>query len=287
MGMTKSPEAFVHCDQDLARRLERCESHANASFVDARASLSPDLGACWKDCGGTWAMFDGIGSPLTQTFGLGLFNQPDDAEVETLEEFFHARSADTMHEVCLLADPSVLSLLSRRGYRVIEWSQVLCQRLAQPMADTVPPPNPIKVRHSQPEEADAWAGVAALGWRTEAPDLEDFLRAIGQVNARAEATHCFFAELDGVPIAAGALHLHDGVALMAGASTIPSARGRGAQRALLTARLAFAQEAGCDLAMMVAAPGSTSQHNAQRAGFQNVYARIKWSKAAPTHPGAP
>ena len=70
--------------------------------------------------------------------------------------------------------------------------------------------------------------------------------------------------------------IHEGVALLAGASTIPSARNRGAQRALLEARLRHAASQGCDLAMMGASPGSTSQKNAERQGFRIAYTRIKW-----------
>jgi hypothetical protein len=74
----------------------------------------------------------------------------------------------------------------------------------------------------------------------------------------------------------GAVAIHDGVALLAGASTIPSARKRGVQAALLQARLAHAAAHGCDLAMMCAAPGGASQRNAERQGFRIAYTRVKW-----------
>ena len=61
-----------------------------------------------------------------------------------------------------------------------------------------------------------------------------------------------------------------------GATTLPEARNRGAQNALLAARLRFAQESGCTLAMMCALPGSQSQKNAQKNGFNIAYTRIKW-----------
>jgi len=80
------------------------------------------------------------------------------------------------------------------------------------------------------------------------------------------------------PIAAAALAIHDGVALLAGASTDPAFRGRGAQAALLSERLRHATAAGCDLAMMGALPGSASQRNAERQGFQIAYTRIKWQQ---------
>ena len=59
---------------------------------------------------------------------------------------------------------------------------------------------------------------------------------------------------------------------------MPEWRNRGAQRALLEHRLGRAAEAGCDLAMMGAAPGSASQRNAERQGFRIAYTRIKWGR---------
>jgi hypothetical protein len=72
------------------------------------------------------------------------------------------------------------------------------------------------------------------------------------------------------------MRMHEGIAIMAGASTIPSARGRGAQLALLERRLHDAREHGCDLALMGALPGSISQRNAERHGFRIAYTRVKW-----------
>ena len=61
-------------DLVLARRLERAEAQSNVDFVEARARVFPDSGATWVDVAGAYAMFDGVTSPLTQTFGLGLFD---------------------------------------------------------------------------------------------------------------------------------------------------------------------------------------------------------------------
>ena len=59
-------------------------------------------------------MFDGPSSPVTQTFGLGLFSQPKTADLERLESFFLDRGAPVLHEVSPLAGLSVADLLSRR-----------------------------------------------------------------------------------------------------------------------------------------------------------------------------
>jgi predicted acetyltransferase len=68
----------------------------------------------------------------------------------------------------------------------------------------------------------------------------------------------------------------DGVAVLVGASTVPEARRRGAQLALLGARLRYAADNGCDIAVMGAQPGSGSQRNAERQGFRVAYTRTKW-----------
>ena len=96
------------------------------------------------------------------------------------------------------------------------------------------------------------------------------------VSAHRADARSFFAELDGQPIATGAMSICEGVALFAGASTVPAGRRQGAQLALLNARLSYAAENGCDLAMMCAAPGSSSQRNAERQGFRIAYTRLKW-----------
>jgi GNAT superfamily N-acetyltransferase len=115
--------------------------------------------------------------------------------------------------------------------------------------------------------------------------MAEFMRTFAQVNARKTSGRAFLAEFEGQPLAAANLATHGGVALLAGASTVPEGRRRGAQNALLEARLRFAAEVGCDLAMMCALPGSSSQRNAERHGFRIAYTRIKWRKGV-TYTGA-
>jgi hypothetical protein len=64
---------MIFADFALARRLERPEAVGGARFVEARRRLSPDTAAEWIEVAGAYAMFDGPASPVTQTFGLGLF----------------------------------------------------------------------------------------------------------------------------------------------------------------------------------------------------------------------
>ena len=72
------------------------------------------------------------------------------------------------------------------------------------------------------------------------------------------------------------LSLHEGIAGVYGASTLPAFRNRGVQTALLHARMAAAAAAGYDLAMTSALPGSASQRNIERQDFRVVYTRSKF-----------
>jgi hypothetical protein len=265
---------YPFADLELARRLERTESLSNAGFVEARAKAFPDVGAAWTEVAGTYAMFDGAGSPVTQTFGLGMFEPLTPENLDQIEMFFLERGADVFHEVCPLADPSTFELLSERGYKPIEFSNVLYRPISTDLRLDAPQNGKVQVRLTGPDEVDLWAQTAFEGW-SEFTEVADFLRDLGQVVARSKSLS-FLAELDGKPIAAGALSINSDVALLAGASTIPSARRQGAQLALLEARLRYGAAQGCTEAMMVTQPGSGSQRNSERHGFRIAYTRTKW-----------
>jgi len=265
-------------DLALSRRLERAEAKASAAYVESRARTDPSLGAEWRDISGTYAMFDGVGSPLSQTFGFGLFAPPSVEDLTTIERFFLDRGAEVFHEVSPLADPAVLGLLGDRGYRPVELTSVMHMSLgdgATTGSHRVRATS-LTARRTEPGDERTWAETAARGW-SETPEAAAFLREFGAVSARARGVVCFVAEWDGAPIATAALAIHDGVALLAGASTDPAFRGRGAQAALLGTRLRYAMEAGCDLGMMGASPGSASQRNGERQGFRIAYTRLKWA----------
>ena len=265
-------------DRALAQRLERTEARANAAFVEARARSEPGLGACWTDVAGTWAMFDGAGSPLTQTFGLGLFEPVGDHELSLLEAFFHSRGADVFHEVSPMADPGLLALLTARGYVPLEFSSVLTRATEAPIDDAPRDlaSGVVTVRAIDARDAMVWCETSVNGWRSEGEELAEFVRQFGALSSQAAGTTCFLAEQQGVPIGAAAMSIFGDVALLAGASTVPAGRRQGAQRALLAARLRHAAAAGVPLAMMAAAPGSASQRNAERQGFRMAYTRLKW-----------
>ncbi len=271
--MIEPPALFA--DELLARRLEKTEGQSNADFVEARARVFPESGASWIKVAGTFAMFDGVYSPCTQTFGLGMYEPVTPEALDEIENFFLTRQAPIYHEVSPLADATTFTLLNARGYQPFEFTSVMFRSLER-AAQANPAVNKnIVVRPINDAEHELWARTATEGW-SELTEFADVIHELSLVTANRSSGVSFIAELAGQPIATGALSICNGVALLAGASTIPSGRKQGAQLALLEARLRYAIEQDCDLAMMCAAPGSSSQRNAERQGFRIAYTRIKW-----------
>ena len=264
----------VFADLGLARRLERTEGRGNAAFVEAQARIDPHSGAIWKSVGGTAAMFAGVGSPITQTFGIGVHEPLVDKDLDAIEHFFRSRGSAVFHEVCPLAGVDVYATLARRAYRPVELSTVLYREIQGASGAGAPgATGALNVRRARPDEAALYGRIAAQGW-SEHPELMPYVEGFARLSLMSAT--CFFAERDDEPIATAALFMHEATALLAGASTIPGGRRQGAQNALLNARLDTAASSGCDLAMMVAAPGSASQRNAERQGFRIAYTRTKW-----------
>lgn len=265
---------YPFADIDLARRLERTEAHGGVQFIEARKRAFPDRGATWIEVAGTHAMFDGAGSPITQTFGLGVFEPITAEQLSEIEEFFRSRGGEIFHEVCPLADPSAFELIRERGYKPVEFSNVLYRPIDPDLRLHGSRNEEIKVRVTGKDEMDLWAQTTCEGW-SEYPEVAEFLKELNQVFAHSTGL-TFLADLKGQAIAAGALTIAGDVALLAGASTIPSARRQGAQNALLEERLRYAAARGCTVAMMVTLPGSGSQRNSERNGFRIAYTRTKY-----------
>ena len=123
-------------DLRLSRRLERAEGRACVEFAEAQRRLNPDSGAEWIECAGAYAAFNGIDSPVTQSFGLGIFEELTSAALDVIERFFLDRGAPVLHEVSPFAGAAALDLLCSRNYRPIEISNVFTGRSSGPRPNT-------------------------------------------------------------------------------------------------------------------------------------------------------
>jgi len=276
-----------HRDVSLARRLEESTAAAAADFARALGRIRPGAAAAAEPIAGGFAIYAGVGSPLTIATGLGMAGEVGEGDLDRLEAFFRARGVTARITVCPLAHSSLFDLLGRRGYALSGFDQVMVKSLAQGKGTgAADPESParrgagstsargtIAARPIEPSESDLWIRTAARGFFDPAPVPPAVLSLYQTMSGFPDLTR-FLAFVDGEPAGAAVVSERDRLATLFAAGTLGAFRGRGIHRELLRVRLAHAEGSGCDLAILNTAPGSVSERNAARVGFQVAYTRV-------------
>ena len=124
------------------------------------------------------------------------------------------------------------------------------------------------------EAIETFNTVLNAGYGFTNPNQQRLLNLENEV----QGVRRYLGFVDGSPAAAAALTLHDDIAYLAGASTIPTARGRGAQTALIRQRLNDAA-ASSQLVVVTTTTGSQSQLNLERIGFRTAQIKTVWARS--------
>jgi len=268
----------LFCDITLARRIERAETELIVTAAEAARSRTAEGTGFVIPIAGGAAVFAEDGSPLNKVVGLGFEGAPTADALDAVEHAYAARGVRSQVELAHLVDPEIAAMLTDRGYLLESFENVLGRAL-----DGVPAPVAIagiEVRHIDDDEFEQWLAVVADA--VAHPDTqgvpwhEEFPRDVYENAERDFATtgvQHYVALLDGEIAGGAALRVSGGIAQFAGAATVPAHRRRGIQSAFLAARLADAVAAGCDRAVITVQPGSKSEHNAHRQGFDLLYTR--------------
>ncbi len=268
----------LFCDSAMAKQIERVEAQLMAACTEAALRRNDKAGSFRIPFVGGVASYAETGSPFNKVAGLGFDGVPTAAALDEIERAFAARGSPVQVELANLADPAIGILLSERGYRLESFENVLGLALDGEF-ERVHPAG-IEIRRSGDDEFEAWLTVVADG--AAHPDAqgvpwhEEFPRDIyiaAERDLAAAGVIRYVAVRDGAFAGGAGLRLADGIAQFAGAATAPAHRRRGIQSALLSARLADASAAGCTIAVITTQPGSASQQNAQRRGFDLLYTR--------------
>ena len=212
-GHVRSPDSAVFADAALARRIEAAEA------MNARFCSGVPPGAAFLDIAGGCAIFVGAESPLTQTVGLGLNGPVTEAEIDSLEVFFRSRYASVSIDLCPLADPGLLEILGRRGYRATEFNNVLVKRMAGAQIVLAP-----RIRRALAAEYDLWAHTVGRGFFDEG-DLTTDEMEVGRTIFAMPGALCYLAvSPTGEPAGGGALAVRDGLATLFADRRLSAAR---------------------------------------------------------------
>jgi hypothetical protein len=254
---------LIFADLDLARCIEAAEA-ANASGC---TSIHPE--AATLAVAGGYAVFVGADSPLSHAAGIGLAGPVAESEIDRLEAFFRSRGGKVTIELCPLADPGMVEMLGKRGYWITEFNNVLVKRLASTSVVLTP-----RVRLALTDEADKWSHTVGMGF-FETAELTTEEMDVGRAICAMPGAQCFLAATESGELAGGAaLAIYGSLATLFADSTIARHRCTGLHRELIGARLNEAMAQGCELATASTLPGSGSQRNYERMGFQVAYTRV-------------
>jgi GNAT superfamily N-acetyltransferase len=270
---------MLFCGTDLALRVERAEQSMLEECVGAIAQRDSVRDLFALPIAGGLATFAGADSPMTKVAGLGFGGVPTTDEIAQIEKEFFARGAAVQVELCNLAESGVGERFTQRGYALVGFENVLGRalKLSAPHVQR----EGIAVQRSGDAELEAWIDVVITGFAS--PDTQGVAshesfprdaaeRAIREVT-RARGFVRYLARRENEVAGGASMRLSNGVAQLCGAATLPKHRRRGVQSALLEQRLFEAGREGCDIAVVTTLPGSKSQQNVQKQGFELLYTR--------------
>ncbi len=270
---------MIHIDLRLAQRVERLEALNLADYALTQAQRVPGSNAAMLPIGDGIAAFSRADWPVNAAAGIGMGNNAFQSEqLDELEAFYSQFNVEPRVVVCPFTDRDLLQQMGRRGYYIAQFMNVHVRdikpddRVAQDM-------HGIDVTVAGDEDTDAWALVNVRSGRGEddIPDDDKWL-ALARIAIARPCVTGYIAWVDGKPAGAAAMCMRDGVATCFSTSTHPAYRRRGVQAALIRARLAHAFQAGCDIAIVTTSPGSDSQRNVQRYGFDVSYTRVTMTR---------
>jgi ribosomal protein S18 acetylase RimI-like enzyme len=276
----------MFCPPSLAASIDQAEARLMIAIARAAAARDSGVDSFVVPFGDGAAIFAGSDSPTNKIIGAGFDALLDAAALADLEARFAARGARLQAEISVLALPEVHAQLAARGYVPSGFENVLGHPLGgsqSPLAGDVriQPVAGAEVAALGEVFVEAFANPDTGGVGGDAIPPSDEIRRWFEITMSVDGFRGYVARVDGAVAGGASLRLDGTIAQFCGAGTLPRFRRRGVQTALLRARLADAAGAGCTVGVIVTQPGSKSQQNAQREGFDVLYARQLLVKPAP------
>lgn len=251
------------------------------------ATVLRELGGDGGPVADGWMSCDQPGSWATFASGLGVDGPVSDRALDRLVDFYAERGRPAAVEVTPYQHPTLFAGLAARGFVVADLETILVRSTREPLD---PPRVPgCRVRLVDPDDPDDVQALVAVQTAVfhEDPATVGGFEAIARRVARHPGSRSWLVELDGEVAGSAALDLYDGAAHLFSGAVLPAFRRRGLQAALIAHRVRAAAEAGAEQVLIGCSPGSPTERNALRAGFQVVYTqlflkrRLRWGAFGP------
>jgi GNAT superfamily N-acetyltransferase len=204
-----------------------------------------------------------------RVLGLGRSGaDPAEALDRAVDIYRRAGAARAFLAVAPDAGPAVTQRLHERGFALHNrWVKLARTVRPAPHVST-----DLEVREIGPgEEARSFGGIFAAAFEHPSRLAPWVAGVVGR-----PGWHHYLAFDGPRPVATSAMLVSGDAAWIDFAATLPDARGRGAQSALLARRLEDAARLGVRTLVVEAGEGSASLRNLRRAGFEVAYERPNW-----------
>ena len=258
----------------LVAELERAEVRAWTTFY--RKAPAPAIAACGlglRSFGAATALWMAKVDHVTfnRVLGLGLDGPPD---LKTMEEIVATYERAMIPRFLVQLAPLVslgptAATVTELGFaRGDNWV-----RLVRDVSPPGPVPTHLRVEQVGPDRGALFAETVCAGFGM-GPEIAPLVEGI----VGEGGWHCYLAYDGERPVASAVMVVDDRVAWMGFASTLPEARGHGAQSSLIARRILDAKAAGCKFCAAETEEQtpdrlSPSYRNVMRAGFEVGYLR--------------
>ncbi len=265
-----SGRLVVVVEQSMARR--------HRAMAEALDEIEPDSAPVSFDLlDGVVACF-GPGLFVNHAMAVGLSAPVAGEDLDRLERTAIAVGVPPGFETVDDHTPTeVIRLLDERGYVAGDATSVLICSLSE-LSTTEP--LTLDITDVVDGDVDEWAELSAEGWGHVEPAPRSANDRFARIAHRSGTPGLLIARdaQTGRGVACADLHIDADVAILGGASTIPSERDRGAQTELVQYRLRTAGESGATIAVATTEPSSQSERNLIRLGFVRSHTKRVWRR---------
>lgn len=268
-------------DPETVIAIEQAWAACERRTAETLASQDPGWGTKTAPIADGHAVLCGPGLYVNRLLAAGLVADLGVTDVEQLEELSSSVGVAATVECCEATRPGTVDLLERRGYVAGGKTNALVLPTGvRQLAAAREVVDHVVIEVLEFSGVARWQQAAAEGWGHTDPAHRRASDAFALAAYHSDSPGLLLARdgTDGRVVGCATLRIEGPVATLGGMSTLPGERRRGVQTAMIRHRVAMALDARCSIVSSAAEPGSRSERNLVRCGFEHSHTKVAYSR---------